>query len=570
MKPSPWNLRQLAPVLLAAGLIVLLCLGLTDRVLAQRLFVSTAYYFLMVTVLCWLGVHLYAARDVRWGTIVGWARENWPGIVIALGVTTMAAVAVEPALRVLSDEANLVGTSKNFFASRSPTFTVSGKYYYGSYWDVDVAIDQRPNLFPFLVSLVHAALGYAYDNVFVFNLMVLPVFLLVSYRLAKALGGETQGIVASLLVVAHPIVLISVRSGGFDFFTAFLGLLVLKSLLDFLRGKRPEQLAMLWLNLCVFAGARYESVLFVPVIVGLLLVFRAVSWRKLRPFALIYALTPAFLLPRIWLWFLRGTVPRQDPGTVTFGFGNFFTNLAEYFQPLLEPMRAASVHSSIVIALGAVGGMAGLRWVVQRGRTRGWKSAQTRWAAFVVAWMLLQAIVVFAYVWGRAQYPSSARLVISIDLFFSLAAAWTLVRAFRRWNALAPILVAAGAVAMALPVASQSRMMSRLTQTRESDVTWRFFAQLPDRRILIVTDRPNHFTIMGYGAMSFENARRDAHLFTALERRLFQDVYAIQQIRLSSKEPLPGYELWIDRQVETVLEFQNDADVLVRVVRFVR
>ena len=60
------------------------------------------------------------------------------------------------------------------------------------------------------------------------------------------------------------------------------------------------------------------------------------------------------------------------------------------------------------------------------------------------------------------------------------------------------------------------------------------------------------------------------HLFTSVERRLFQDVYVIQQIKLSTNEALPGYELWPDRKLDPVLEFQNDANVLVRVSRVAR
>jgi hypothetical protein len=555
---------------LPAALLLLLLVSITDGTVAQQLFLSTAYYFLMATVLCWAGVYLYAARNMRRETLVGWAKENWPGIVVALSVTVIAGLAIEPAMRLLSDEANLVGISKNLFASKSPTFTVSGKNYYGSYWDVDVAIDQRPILFPFLISLVHAAVGYSYENVFVFNLMVLPAFVLVSYRLAKSLGGETFGIVASLLVVAHPILLLSVRSAGFDFLTTFFALLVVKSLLDFARGEHSEQLAILWMNLCMFAEVRYETALFIPPLIGLLLLFKLVSWRTLRPFAFIYALTPAFLLPRIWLSLLRGSVPKQAPGTITFSVENFLHNAYGYFQPILEPFRSFPAHSKLVIALGVVGCAAGLRWLFRRIRARDWKAPELRFAISVAGWMSLQAIIVFAYVWGRAQHPSSARLVLSIDTFFSFAAAWVLTRALERWRPFIPVLLALGVFAMQLPGAPQSRMMNRLTQTRENATTWRFFERLPDKRILIVTDRPNHFTIMDYGAMDFESARRDRHLFTALERRLFQDVYVIQQIKLSTNEPLPGYEIWPDRRLDTVLEFQNDADVLVRVSRVVR
>ena len=48
---------------------------------------------------------------------------------------------------------------------------------------------------------------------------------------------------------------------------------------------------------------------------------------------------------------------------------------------------------------------------------------------------------------------------------------------------------------------------------------------------------------------------------------MFQDVYVIQQIQLSTNEPLSGYEIWPDRKLDPVLQFQNDADVLVRVSR---
>ena len=76
--------------------------------------------------------------------------------------------------------------------------------------------------------------------VFLFNLLALPVFLLLSYRFAKSLAGETFAIVASLLVAAHPMTLISVRSGGFDFLAVVFALLVIKSFSDFTREARED------------------------------------------------------------------------------------------------------------------------------------------------------------------------------------------------------------------------------------------------------------------------------------------------------------------------------------------
>jgi len=566
------NERRFTPgkvslVLLAAALTALVVLGAADASYTQKLFVHTTYFFLLGTVLCWVGTYLHAAREVRLATVAAWMKENWPGLALAVALTVVAMLAVHPALRILSDEADLVGTSKNLFASRTATFTVSGKYYFDSYWDIDVAIDRRPALFPFLVSLVHVVRGYSYRNVFLFNLLVLAAFVLLSYRLAKSLGGETFGIVASLLVVAHPITLIAVRSGGFDFFALFFSLLVVKSLLDHTRAPSAAGLALVWMNLCLFAEIRYESALFMVPVVALLLLFRLVTVQLLAPYAFVYALTPAYLAPRLWQAVLRGSLPDQDPGAVAISAENFWNNTREYFRPVLAPLGPYPSHAGLVIGLGVLGC---LWWLVSRRRqlrSPQWGDAQLRFAAFVAAWMLLQVVIVFAYVWGRAQAPSAARLLIAIDTFFSLAAAWLLTVVLRRWRPFVAVLVAVAIVTIHVPIASQHRMLNRLTQTRESATVWRFFEGLHEKRILIVADRPDLYTIMEYGAMNFTAARQDPVIFDAFARHLFYDIYVVQQIALSTNSPLPGYELWPNRRFETVLEFQNDADVLIRISR---
>ena len=563
-------IERIALALVPLALVVLLAVGLADVGYTQKLFVQTTYFFLLATVLCWAGAYLHAGRGLPRQTVWAWAKDNWPGLVIAAVVTVVAWLAIHPALRILSDEADLVGTSRNLFASRTATFTVSGKNYYDAYWDIDVAIDRRPALFPFLVSLVHVVRGYSYANVFLFNLLLLPAFVLVAYRLAKALGGETFGVVAALLVVAHPITLIAVRSGGFDFCALFFALLVLASLFDHLREPTGARLAILWMNLCMFAEIRYESALFIVPVVALLLVFRLVDWSMLRPYAFVYALTPAYFAPRIWQAALRGSIPDQEAGVAPIGVGYFFDNLREYFRPILSPLNGYPAHAGIVIALGLVGCVLWL-WSHRRAwRAPNWKDARVRFAAFAAAWMLLQVLVLFSYVWGRAQSPSAARLVIAVDTFFSFFAAWALTVSLRRWRPFVAVLVAAAVLIIHLPVAGQHRMLNRLTQTRETTTAWRFFESLHEKRILIVTDRPDLFTIMEYGAMSFEAARQDPFLLEAFARHLFYDVYVVQQIRLSTNSLLPGYEIWPTRKLETMLEYQNDADVLIRISRLGR
>jgi len=132
---------------------------------------------------------------------------------------------------------------------------------------------------------------------------------------------------------------------------------------------------------------------------------------------------------------------------------------------------------------------------------------------------------------------------------------------------LVTVLLAAAVVAFYLPVASQHRMLNRLTQTREAATTWPFFESLHTKRIIVVTDRPGLYTIMEYGAMDFETARHDPVIFDALAHGLFYDIYLVQQISLTTNEPLPAYDIWPTRSRQTLLEFQNDANVMVRISR---
>ncbi len=570
MPASPPKPRTIALALLPLGAFILVLASLADLERCQKLFLGSTYYLHLALVLTWLALLVGKARPVSLARVRSLVAEDGPGIVIAATVTLFAALAIEPALRVLSDEANLVGISKNLFASKSPTFTLSGKHYYGNYWDVDVAIDQRPTLFPFFISLVHMLVGYSHENAFHLNLAVLPFFLFSVFRLGKDLGGPTLGIVAALLSVSHPIVLLSVRSGGFDFFAAFFSVLVLRSLLAFLRKRRPVDLALVWIHLCLLANVRYESALFAVPVIGLLAGLRVIRPSLLRPYAALYAASPAFLLPRIWLSLLRGNIPKLDPGQTPLSAQNFLNNSVEYLQPVLDPLGDYPAHSAAIIFLGLVGVGRWLWLRPDRSSSAEKTTPETRFAIFAIAWVTTQVLLVFSYVWGRAQYPSAARLVLSVDVFFSLVAAWFIVRALRAQRPFVAVVVALGISLTQFPTAVRGEWMNKLTETRENAEVWRFFERLDRERILIVSRRPIHFSIMKYGAMTYESAKNDPYLFTALDRHLFQAVYLIQHVQLSTGAPLPGYEFWSDRELVPVFEFQNEANVLVRIARVER
>jgi hypothetical protein len=569
-KPAGSTAQTIALVVLFLLQLGLLVVSVAERSYVEPLFIHTTYYLLLVTVLCWAASYLYLARGVRKATVIEWVKENKGGIIIALAVTLIAWLAIEPALRVLADETNLLGTSRSFFFHKTATFTTTGKFYYDNFWDQGVVIDRRPSLFPFLVSLVHILRGYTYKNAFLFNLLVLPLFVLVSYRVAKRLGGELFGVVAAILVVVHPITLISIRSGGFDFFMTFLALLVIKAFIDHCHNPSAERLAVLWMNLCVFAEVRYETALFLPPVVAAIVIFKLVKLDYIRRFAFIYALSPVYLLPRIWQAILRGNVPEQDPGTITFSLKNFLVNSRDYFKPIFTPFDFRPPHSAIVIALGLVGCFLWYLSISRRVTKRDWQAPILKVAAMVGGWAVMTIVIVFTYFWGRAQHPAASRLVISIDTFFSFPAAWALTVLLKRFRPFVTALVAVAIFAIYLPVASEYRILNELTLTREAATCWRFFASLHEKRIMIIDERPGLFTVMDYGAVDFETAKHDPSILEGLTRKLYYDIYLVQLIDLTTNEPLPQYRIWPERPVIPMIEFQNDANATVRISRLVR
>src|SRR6186713_997015 len=105
------------PPLLALGLWLT---TLTHRAWNEPFFVASTYYALFALVAIYAGVQL----TIRTMAPRAWLQQNWPGLVVTAGVVVCVVCAVKPSLRVLADEANLVGVSKNLFFHRTANFTV--------------------------------------------------------------------------------------------------------------------------------------------------------------------------------------------------------------------------------------------------------------------------------------------------------------------------------------------------------------------------------------------------------------------------------------------------------------
>jgi 4-amino-4-deoxy-L-arabinose transferase-like glycosyltransferase len=567
-KTSFWrHLPVAAPVVLALGL---LAVTLRKRSLMEPFFVHGTYFMLLTMVAFWASTYLLALRGTSRDALVAWLKDNWRGLVLAAVVSLVAILAIQPALRVLADETNLLGVSKNLYFNKTADFATTGKWYYETYWNLNVTMDRRPALFPFLVSLIHAFRGYSYTNAFHLNAILIPLYVFVAYRLAKVLGGEAFGILAGAFVVAHPITLISARSGGFDLMAGFFALVSVKCFLDYAKEPTANRLALLWLNLCMLAHVRYEGAAAIVASALVLLALRMVKWEHVKPYLFVYAFTPLFALPRIWQTILKADDSEQPLNATLFGWKHLAENARNYFGLVLKPFEFNRAHSGLLLALGLVGCLVVARSLWKLAHERERKLVQERFAIFAVAWVGVMMVIYLPYFWGKPLHPASARLFVPLDAFFSLMAAWVVTLLCRRVPLWLPSVVAAVVVCLYVPVASEGRFINELTLTRQAAQTWHYFEQLHDKNIMVVTDRPGLFTVMDYGSMDLSVAKQGTDLLFELSRHLYRDMYVIQEIDLTTKKPLPDFEIWPDKKMEAVLEFQNAENSTVRISRMIQ
>ncbi|HXX67147.1 MAG TPA: glycosyltransferase family 39 protein, partial [Polyangiaceae bacterium] len=285
-----WSLRTYLLFVPTFAVAVLVAFTLRHRAYNETFFVYGAYYVLATMLGTCLIVWLSGPGE-SW-SLRAWTAANLPGLVTTTAVSSAVLIAVPAAYRVLADEANLVGVSKNLYATQTANFAVTGKWYFENYWNLNQTIDRRPPLYPFLVSLLHALRGYHAENGFHTNAIILVLFVFATYRLAKSLGGEVFGVAAAILVATNPNTVVAARSAGFDLLGVFLLLVVVLSFHRYVEQPSPRGLALLALSMCLFMHVRVESMGLVAVSLVMLVALRVVRRAHFNGYGLVYALIP--------------------------------------------------------------------------------------------------------------------------------------------------------------------------------------------------------------------------------------------------------------------------------------
>jgi hypothetical protein len=566
------TLLFLIPLLIAAAL---LTITLRHKELNEVYFVNSTYYVLTAMLIVYACVELSAIGT--WRDIMAWLKEHRFGLITTGLVCSIVLLTVEPAYRVLADEANLVGVSKNLFYQRTANFATTGKWYFENFWSLNVATDRRPALFPYLVSLLHVLRGYHPENAFHLNSILFAAFVFACYRVAKRYGGELFGLAACILAAANPNTLIAARSAGFDLLSTFMLLVVFKGFTEFAFEASPRRLVLLALQLCLLAHVRYEGWALVLATVAVLATFRMVRREHIRNYSYLYASLPLFLLPRYWQTVAKAKDAEQPLSAALFSLKNFVQNLGEYLHLTARPLEIGGPHSPLLMLIAAPGCLL-LLLHVSKVRRLTLRSPGVQCAALAAVLITCTTVISFSYMWGKSLHPSSCRLFIWLDTAVAFAGAWALTLLGRRFSVaartsetrttvLVTLLSSLALLAMHIPAASEARFTNSLILTRQAAATWRYFQGLHKKNILVMSDRPGLYTIMNYGALDISGANADRGPLLELSRHLYDDIFLVQEVDLNTHEPLPSFNAWPDVAKETVLEFQNTDSLSIRIAK---
>lgn len=422
----------------------------------------------------------------------------------AIGATVVAVllIAFPPEPRIQADESNLLGTSLGFRLFGGPLMPASGEFRAsGEFIPIEAAVDKRGPAFPFLLDLIHRAVGYRPANAFLLNGALGVAALALWIRVLSRLVGTGNAVAATILLAALPTFAFSLSSGGMEMANLFFLVLLLQALRAALE-EHDERAAIAALLLgAILAMTRYESAL-VAIVTALPIIamLRAqTTWRQLP------RVLP--LLPLAYLPVATQKVEGFDLEVETIGATEAFsaahlvkhaTDAANFY--LFHPVSSGGLPLFGWMALtGLVMGFALRRQlgIGPLGPAMGW------WMLGIVA----VTAVTWLYAWGDFTHPLTSRLALPLSLLLSVGVAM-LIRAFAvKFRSGAPgLALAIGTVMIVSPRLHAAHIAGRESLAGTLNVALSGIREAAGRcRVLVVSPYAQYFIANGYGAIVFEN-----------------------------------------------------------------
>ncbi len=553
---------------LAALSALLFTVGASDRM--RVAFSLAAYPTVLSVLLVWAwwsirGIHGYLFDPDR----AAQGRKVVFGAAIVISLVTY--LTVPHRFRILYDEFDLLSTANSMSLDGTPSTVRSALWHYGAIRPVQVESPPwRPLLYPTAVHAAHTLLGLHPANAFRVNFLVLLGLLFVAGATVLDVLGVSAAVGAMLLVAACPIVALCATSGGFDLFAMLLVASSLSAAYRHARAPTDRSLNVVWAQLVALCHTRYESPLFVLVVLGGLLASRAIRWIDLRTRPILVGMTPILLLPILWQRLLQSGRSFAPTGVPDFSLRHLLTNLTGLGSVLVDPWRN-SPYPRVALMIGLAALLLAMAALATR-RTAAFTVPARNMLAATGLIVLTSTSIFLAHFLGDLAAPTSARFYLlpcAAVVLCPALAAWV-VPAIVPPRVLLPYAI--GVFALYHPVAVRDRVTDQLVVTREIEWVWGVLSTSnPPGRTLVVAEEPTAFTALGFSSVGFDVANQQrTKLETELRHGMFDRMVILQELDDSTEQPTARTRLEGPWQTGTVAELRLTDAVRGRVLEVTR
>jgi hypothetical protein len=531
-------------------------------------FAYSSYYFMHALVMVWLWTLAEYLKNRQFSFRAFFKAYRWD-ILIALGLTIFVFVSVKPEFRVLNDETHLVSSSRSLFYEKRADYPFEEVFWNNQIEAFSREIPVRPLLFPFLLQLVHCVLGYSVQNVFILNFILLFFLFCILAIALRRLWGTPWNYMAILLILSQPIFPLSAASGGFELLQAVFFVLCFTLLYQYLSNPQPAIFALLFSSLLMLSHIRYESPIYLVLILSFLVLFRAVKFDALFscwPFIL----SPALMLTIFWQRILRpaSTLALYRPTDKRFSIEHLISHTIIFLKELPN-FYSQTPFANLVNFLG-LAGIAYFLFLAARKKLAVAQPARTSIFILAVSLIVTWGIMLSAHT-GRITRMTTGRYYLLFIIFFAMAIIFLMRRV--RPLKLRPVYAAVICAAIMFfyyPAAIANPFFARASfYAKDYKAVSNFLETLGDRKIVVISEQSKSLIINNYyGCIKFRRAAAMRKtLRRALRRRLISDVYVVQTVMLSKLKPAPGQILPPQFEIQTVHEERTGRYSLIRISR---
>ena len=535
----------------------------------------------------WMMLVLFAVAMWTWWRGLKSELGDWPrawnherGPIALIAICWVLLVVHDPfGFKILMDEAMLAGTAMSMHFEKIAIVPMRGHDIQGAFELLGGQLDKRPLLQPFLVSVIHDFTGYRPENGFVLNAGLALILLIMVYRAGVRLVGRGAGCCAVGLLTSLPLLAQNATGGGFEVLNLVMIMAVFLAGIRYAEKRDSRSIDTLVVATVLLALTRYESVLFVFPVAGLILWgwFRAgrpvLGWvSALSPLMLIpYALHNKVFKVRESSWEMASLGDFDTPFSVSYLPDNVAHALAFFFDTTGEQSNSLVIAALGVIAVPFVVLLL-IKLVGRLGKAR---PVEIAWATISIGF-LAHTMLMMVYFWGHFDDPVIRRLSLPLNLFMVLAIVVVTAEfpgARRKWWVLAT-LIGVGFFSYSLP--SMARHDYSLDYYVGQETAWRreFIAAHPEKDYLVVDPNSIEWIIHQVSSTPIKRAVDDTDIMRFKWRnKMFGEFYVFQRYQIDASSGAlslpPEYDVGSAYTLEPVWERRFTPFNLSRISRIV-